>query len=214
MKRTSLITLILSVICLMMTYVLDYWFGYYQTLLPLAWSMTLELVVLFIPLPVVLITWIVSMILRKDRLWMTATLIGLLVLVGLKFGFILPPPHHLIVYGMKNRMVRDYSLDDLRRLAHDVDLLPRSPNEFPGPTKGFMGEDLDKTGLKGKYPFLSWGGGVSHISERDGLVNVRWGGEPAGYWGFSVAVNGGKANPSSLDAKILRVSDDIFFIAE
>jgi hypothetical protein len=219
MKKISLITLVSAVICLTMEYALDYYFGYYQnSISPIVWSMNLTLVEFSILPLVLLITWIASMILRKHRFWTTAMLIGLLTLIGLQLT-IMPPSHHLIVYSMKNRMMRDYSLDDLRHFARDFDQLPRLPDNEPGPTKAFRGWDLDKTGLKVKYPFLSWVKGPgfegpSFIIERDGVVNARWGSALAGHWGFSVAVNGARANPSSSDVKILRVSDDIFFIAD
>ena len=143
-------------------------------------------------------------------------MVGLLVLIGLKH--IIPTSNELIIYGMRDRMMRDYSLNDLRRLAREIDQLPRFPNTLPGPTKIFMSEDVDKTGLKGKYSFLSWGKGhgfegPSAITESDGVVTVWWGGALRGHWGFSVAVNGKRAEPDQ-DTKILRMSDDIFFVAE
>jgi len=222
MKLTSLIALVLPIIFLMTEYVLNYWYGYYEeSLSPISRSMMLELtefiLLLVLLLPALLIAWIISLFRKKHRLWTTAMLAGLLALIG--FQLIVLHPSKLIIYGMRNRMMRDYSLDDLRRFARDIDQLPRPPNDHYGSTKGFTMEDLDKTELKVKYPFLSWGKGPgfegpSFITESDGLVNVRWGGALAGHWGFSVVVNGGKANPSLLDAKILRVSDDIFFITE
>jgi hypothetical protein len=143
-------------------------------------------------------------------------LIGILALMGLRG--MLPPPI-LIMYGMRERMMRDYNLDDLRHLARDVDRIPRSP-DFPGSTtKGFMREELGETGLMKKYSFLMWPKGVvglegpSYIAETDEVVDVRWGGALAGHWGFNVAVNGKRIEPEP-GAKISRVSDDIFFVFE
>jgi hypothetical protein len=223
MKLTSLIALVLVVICLMTDYVLNYWYGYYEvSLRPIVWSVILELTefILFpiILFPVLLIICIISLFKKKHRLWTTAMLVGFLALMGLILERAIPHPRILVMYGMRERIMRDYSLDDLRHLARDVDQLPHSPNDPPGRDKGFMSEELDKTGLKGKYPFLSWGKthsfeGPSYIAETDGVVDVRWGGIPSGHWGFSVSVNGKRAEPEP-GTKILRVSDDIFFAIE
>jgi hypothetical protein len=153
---------------------IDYWFGYYQeSLSPVIWSAVLELVEFLIFPPVLLITWIISMILRKHRLWTTAMLIGLLALIGFQFT-ILPPSHHLIVYSMRDRVMRDYSLDDLRHFAREVDQLPRLPGNEAGPTKSFRGRELDKSGLKEKYPFLYWGGESAILAK--GMVWLMRGG--------------------------------------
>ena len=220
MKLTSLVTLVFAVICLMMEYVLTYWLGYYEKWMSSTlWIVILRLLGVTIPFFVLLITWIISLFRKKHRLWTTAMLIGLLALIGLMFK--LPPPQNMLAYSMRDRMMRDYSLDDLRRLARDVDQLPRSPDSRPGPTKIFMRDDLEKTGLKGKYPFLSLDKdkelgieGPSYICEGDGVVAVRWGGTLVGHWGFTVSVNGGRVNPAESGTKILRVSDDIFFSVE
>jgi hypothetical protein len=216
MKLTSLIALILAVICLMWEYVLNYWYGYHEeSLSPIVWNSICLLVELFILLPTLLIIWIVSLLRRKYRFWATATLVGFLALIGLRLGHIIPSPRILIMYGMRNRIIRDYSLDDLRRLAHDVDQLAPPQNAPLGQNKVFMREDVDKTQLKQKYPFLTWGrahsfNGPSAIAEEHGVVTVWWGGELSGHWGFGVAVNGGRAKPDPY-SRILRVSNDIFF---
>jgi len=57
--------------------------------------------------------------------------------------------------------------------------------------------------------------GPTHVHEEDGVVNVQWGGALVGYWGFSVAVNGGKLYlPSEPNTKALRLSDDILVVSE
>jgi hypothetical protein len=122
------------------------------------------------------------------------------------------------MYGMRDRMMRDYSLDDLRHLARDVDRIPRSPDLPGSTTKGWMRDELGETGLKKKYSFLMWPKdpdiqGPSYIAETDGVVDVRWGGALIGHWGFSVAVNG-KRIELDPGTKISRVSDDIFFVFE
>jgi hypothetical protein len=115
---------------------------------------------------------------------------------------------------MRDRILRDYGLDTLRHFARDFDRLPAVPknNFFPG--KVYQNEDLANTGLKDKYPFIAWIKSNGHegpegINEEDGVVRIIWGGRP--YWGFSVAINGAKINPSTgSNEKKIRVSDDIY----
>jgi hypothetical protein len=125
-------------------------------------------------------------------------LAGLLTLMGLKY--IMPWPHDLILYGMRDGMLRNHKLDDMRHFARDFDQLPK---------KSYSNDDLAKTGLKEKYPFLAW---CEFIAETDDVVHVYWGGFE-NHWGFAVAVNGKRIDPQNLapSAKIIRVSDDVFF---
>lgn len=206
-KRVSLTVLVLAVVCLITRYVLCYWGGYYQKpFTPFYYQELLALAGLTL-FPVLLITWIFSLLQKKNRLWTTAMLAGLLTLMGLKY--IMPWPHDLILYGMRDGMLRNYKLDDMRHFARDFDQLPRLPNGLPGPTKFYWNKDLAKTGLKEKYPFLAW---CEAITETDDVVYVSWGGFE-NHWGFSVAVNGKRIEPQILapSAKIIRVSDDVFF---
>jgi hypothetical protein len=157
--------------------------------------------------PVLLITWIFSLLQRKHRLWTTAMLAVLLTLLGLKY--IMPWPHDLILYGMRDGMFRNYNLEDMRHFARDFDQLPRLPHTLKTFKLSYRNSDLAKTGLKEKYPFLAWCEG---IFERDDVVYVFWGGFE-NHWGFSVAVNGKRIDTQNLapSAKIIRVSDDVFF---
>jgi hypothetical protein len=134
-------------------------------------------------------------------------------------------------------MMRDYSLDDLRNFARDVDRLPYTTNSLgldqnanptnSKPEKIFKGEDIDNTtGLKSRYSFLTWergynSNGPSLVEENAGAVVVLWGGALAGHWGFGVAVNGGKldfngglADWTEPGNQVLRVSDDIVFFTD
>jgi|GEM_PF-6859894 len=84
-KRVSLTVLVLAVVCLITRYVLCYWCGYYQkSFTPIGYQVLLALFGLIF-YPVLLITWIFSMLQRKHRLWTTAMLAGLLTLWGLKY---------------------------------------------------------------------------------------------------------------------------------
>jgi hypothetical protein len=105
-------------------------------------------------------------------------------------------------------MLGNYNLDDMRHFARDFNQLPRRPNA-PASKKSYYNDDLAKTGLKEKYPFLAW---CEFIVETNDVVHVYWGGFE-NHWGFAVAVNGKRIDPQNLapSAKIIRVSDDVFF---
>jgi hypothetical protein len=215
-KQTSLFILILAIICLILQYFLCYWVGYFEkSYAPITIWRILGMVG-FSLLFVQLFIWIFSLIRGNHRLWTTIMLISLFAFKWFEwFEDKLPPTTNLIVYGMRDRILRDYSLDALRHFALDFDRLPVVPNSLPG--KVYRNEDLTNTGLKDKYPFIAWIKSNGHegpegITEEDGMVHTTWGGRP--YWGFSVAINGAnsaKINPSTgSNIKKFRVSDDIY----
>ena len=206
-KRASLVVLVLAIVCQMVQYVLCYWCGYYQkSFSPILW---VELLALFgfILFLAALITWGVSLFQRKQRLWTTAVLVGLLSL------WMLPSSHDLILHGMRDGMLRNYSLDDVRHFAHDIEHLSSSSVSLVAGERIFMHQDLDlaKIRLKEKYPFLTW---CMCIAERTNVVSVEWGGFE-NHWGFTVAIDGKRIDPNprnfwSPDHKTIRISDDIF----
>jgi hypothetical protein len=219
-KQTSLSILILAIICLILQYVLCYWVGYFEkSYVPITIWRILGMVG-FSLLFVQLFIWIFSLIRRNHRLWTTVMLISLFAFKWFEwFEDKLPPTTNLIVHGMRDRILRDYSLDTLRHFARDFDRLPTLPkqNVRYGAVESFKeyrNEDLTNTGLKDKYPFIAWIKSNGHegpegITEEDGGVYTTWGVRP--YWGFSVAINGAKINPSTgSNIKKFRVSDDIY----
>lgn len=130
---------------------------------------------------------------------------------------IMPAPFVLIMYGMRNRIMRDYSLDDLRRLAQDFDRLPNLPNQ-PTPYKTYPNQDLMKTRLPEEYPFLMlfqspYDSGPDGIAELDGVVYVNGSRAEGGLY-FAVSINGKRISPTKVDNQndeSLRLSDDIYF---
>ena len=216
-KRTSLLILIFVGIYLMAKYAINYWFGYY--LIP-SGSYSLFLLCrdffwLFrlLIIPVFFAFLIISMIQKKDRLRITVMVIGLLALVGTEF--ILPHPKDFIVFGLRDQVMHDYSLDTLRQFARTVDQLPTPENLPPNLGKVFMSDDLIllETRLKEKYSFLKNRSTPSAITENNSVVNVWWGRHE---WGFSVMVTGEIIDPvvANPDAVIiLPVSNGIFFSA-
>jgi hypothetical protein len=213
-KRASLIIFVLAVVCLISRYALCYWCGYYQkSFAPIGLQELLAffgLVLIFTSF----VTWIVSLIKKQQQVWTTALLAGLFALWGLKY--ILPWPHDLILHGLRDGMVRNYGLDDIRHFARDFDQLSDIPiNDLDGHTKFYWNRfpgDLAKTGLKEKYLFLA---NCEAVVESDNKVHVDWGGFE-NHWGFSVAVDGKKIDSKYFvpNARIIRVSDDIVFTSD
>ena len=216
MKR-MIALLALMGICLASRYALNYWLGYHeQSYLPLAWQLLLVLIS-FVVFLYLLFIWIISLVRKNQRLWTTGMIVIVFILMGL--GWVLPP-RDMIIYGLRERLLQDYTLEELRSFAKDIDqALPQS-HQISRNTKILDREDLTKNGLKEKYSFLSWmkvahSDGPAYVSEKGGVVNVRWGSSFLGRWGFSVAVNGGKLDlPSESYSKALRLSDDIFVVYE
>lgn len=199
----------------MSRYALCYWCGYYQkSFAPIGLQELLAffgLVLIFASF----VTWIVSLIKKQQQVWTTALLAGLFVLWGLKY--ILPWPHDLILYGLRDGMLRNHKLDDIRHFARDFDQLPHIPmNDVDGQMKLYwnrrMDDDLSKTKLKDKYPFLA---NCEAVVESDKKVHVDWGGFE-NHWGFSVAVDGKRIAPPHLERsnRTIRASDDIYFTSE
>ena len=139
---------------------------------------------------------------------MTIVLIGILALKMLES--IMPAPVNLVIYGVRNRIVRDYSLDDIRKFAHDFD---RLPNLSDGKT--YLKDDLAKTGLEAKYPFLMTFvslhyRGPDAVQESDDVVYISGSRLQGGVY-ISVVLKENQAVPLTSDAPILCVSNDIVF---
>jgi hypothetical protein len=202
----------LAVVCLISRYVLCYWCGYYQeSFAPIG----LQELFAFFGLVLILaafITWIVSLIKKQQRIWTTTLLAALFALWGLKY--ILPWPHDLILYGLRDGMVRNYGPDEMRSFARDFDKLPNIPgNDVTEDMKLYWngrGEiDLSKTGLKEKYKFLA---NCEDVVEFDNNVHVDWGGFE-NHWGFSISIAGKRIDPMP-NRRIIRMSDDIYFTSD
>ena len=212
-KRTSFVILILAVVCLISRYVLCYWCGYYQkSFAPIGLQELLAffgLVLIFASF----VTWIVSLIQRQQRIWTTTLLAALFVLWGLKY--ILPWPHDLILYGLRDGMLRNYGLANMRQFARDIHETPTPTNLPPVFGKIFMHqEDLNplKMHMGGKYPFVAQ---CEAVGEFNDIVQIDWGGFE-NHWGVSIAVDGKRIDPQHLEPghRIIRASDDIYFTSD
>lgn len=186
--------------------------GYYQkSFSPIVFQTLLLGFLGFCLILVAFAAWIVSLIQRQQRVWTTTVLAGLLALWGLKY--VLHWHDDLILYGMRDGMLRNYGLDEMRHFARDFDKLPKIPkNDVDGRTKLYWNilknDDLPKTGLKEKYTFLAQ---CEAVVERDNIVYVDWGGFE-NHWGVCISVNDKRIDPQpQYWARIVRASDDIYF---
>lgn len=215
-RQASFIVFVLAIVCLMPQYNLYYSCGYHQkSINSILRQELLALLGLAFSFLFLFIIWIGSLFRRKHRFWTTAMLIGLLAFMELKSK--LPKPHDWILHGMRDGMLRNYGLDDMRHFARDFNQLPDIPeNDVDGHTKFYwnrlVNDDLAKTGLKEKYLFLA---NCEDVIERDGIVHVDWGGFE-NHWGFFVAVDGKKIDTQHWDpdARIIRVSNDVVFFSD
>jgi hypothetical protein len=213
-KRTPVIILAVSIFCIVIRYVTNYYYGFLEmpyTLFSVSIILSIVGIVMYI---VVLITWLVSIVQKSNCLWTTTIMIGMLFL-GVATNLI-TQPSDLILYGMRARLSEDYTLDTLRHFARDFDQLPDLKYNPVTPAKTYMNRDLVNTTLGSKYKFLNWmespAGykGPSFVSEENGVVNVEWGGALSDVWGFKVAVNGNPIVPDAGDLCSLRMSDDVY----
>lgn len=204
-KKLSIIILVAVAVCLMFEYLSSY---YIINFSPITCSSILGffIYVLFFIQVIVLI----ACMLRRSRVfWAASALVCVFALVGLKHA--LPRPGRLIIYGMQDRIVRDYGIDALRNFARDFDRLPNLKSyDFLLPEKVYRYEDIVSKGWLKKYPFLAWYSGAKFISESGGTVSVIWGGRPQ--WGFRVSAKGNNVVlPADTDTQFLRASSDVYF---
>lgn len=218
LKIFSFLFLVIIVTVIIGRPILAYWIGYYEwSFKPLFVSFLLDIIkdVSFLAL---LTIWITALVTKKQKLVSALFLLFSVILFGLNAVF--PTDGAMIVLGLKNRLIDDCSLDNLREFAQEFNCTPSTENQNHLGVKSFNQEDLAKTSFKNKYPFLAWvdsgfGKGPSGVSEYNQNVHVRWGGALVGHWGFSIGVNGAKVDlPSELGSTVIRLSDDIVVIYE
>jgi hypothetical protein len=212
-KTISFIFLALMIIFLTGWYASDYYGSTYSPIITGAIMRIVCGVTLFIQIVVCIVAWI-----RKHHRCMAA--IVLVLLFGLNVvGDTMPYHNDLILSGLRDRILRDYGIEALKHFAVDFDRTPPLEKyRMMLPVKIYKSEDLSGTKLVEKYHFLelynSLGyGGPNFVTESDGVVDVSWGGRP--HWGFRISVDGKALGaPITLGAKVLHVSDDIYFVLE
>jgi hypothetical protein len=216
MKILSSLCLLLIIVCQIGSYPFAYSMGWLGRSMWEFFNPFITGPLILVSFLVLVITWIASLWAPKTRLWTTTMFLGFLVLAGLDWYRVLPPPGSAVVYGIRNHVMQACTLDDLRHFTHDVHRDIPNIDVFHGDASALVGDRAEAyRKLQGHYPFLNWGLGQGDgplIQERDGALNVEWGGALPGHWGFSVTVDGGKnESETDSDTQVLRMSDDIYF---
>jgi hypothetical protein len=167
---------------------------------------------------------IVALFLKKHRVWLLAGLISfwpLVILIGFLTQTFCGTAPSLVLRGLHDRIMHDYTLDDLRHFASDVDQagilksgwVNHGDISYLTPQQKEAFEQLRK-----KYSFMHWmddgriltGPSILNYGEK-GDVAFEWGGALPGHWGCSISINGSKNEPyPDSQAVILRLSDDIY----
>jgi hypothetical protein len=213
LNKILIVIFALMLICLGSQYGLNYWVGYQeQSYLPLALGFFLEVLgcILFASL---LLSSTLCLFQAPRRAFSAIIATGLLVVLAFNI-WILPAPTWFIVYGLRDRILHDYSFDELRQFAKDVHSMDVANNNWDNDV--IVRKMQDELELGKRYPFLARkrdhkAYGPSFYNEVDGVVNVRWGGAIIGHWGLSVAVDGESADlPIGSGIKALRLTRDIF----
>jgi hypothetical protein len=213
MKRIAsqayLFPLIVLDMCFLMEPKINYYLGFW--LIPDSDFGSLFLVRFIATIAIIAYSIIlIALLARRSKYILNASLLSTLLIVLLaSLGE--PDPNNAIIYGLKDRLMRDLQVNGLNQFARDVDGLPY-PNGTSG-DKVFMHEDMKlvEMRLHPKYGFLADKYAPSSVEEIDGVVNVWWGRRQ---WGFSVKIPWSTNGPLSFrngDIIILPVSENVLF---
>ncbi len=212
MKITAALCLALQIALIGMEYIVSYCQGFYEKpnhlflLLPL-WVAPFYFLI-FLTLGSLAMF---SLGRNLHRFWVTSAFLTFFVIL-IVTNLILPAPGNMLAYGLRNRVMRDYTLDDLRKFAHDADqaglLKESAPGSITPPAEAL-------TQLEIKYPFIrskdNWGPRLMNFGDED-VVNFVWGGALTGHWGCSIGIDGRKNEPDQVGHGLaLPVSEDIYF---
>jgi energy-coupling factor transporter transmembrane protein EcfT len=230
MKTASIACLVLASLLVVLNHLANYWLGYSETIRaefaadPVIGLFSMESA----PFLILIILAIITLFLKKHRVWLLAVLISfwpLVILIGfLTLTFCGTGPS-LILRGLHDRIMHDYTLDDLRHFASDVDqagILKSGQGYVDHGDISSLNLTYEQkeafAQLRKKYPFMHWmdegrflhGPSILNYEEK-GVVDFEWGGALSGHWGCSISTNGTKnaSHPDS-QAVILRLSDDIY----
>jgi hypothetical protein len=227
MKTSSIVCLVLAGLLVILNHAANYWLGYSESSQAgLASDPILGLLMECSIFGYLLFLVIISVFRKPRGRWPLYSLIVFWPLVVL-IEFSIGRPGPLIVHGLRDRVMHDYSLDDLRQFARDVNQGISFKGNPPfgkwinhGDTSELTeSEKIVYTRLRQKYPFTHWmagpqgRAGPSIASPEDGVVVFEWGGALPGHWGCSISTKGANNEDGSdvPDTTILHVSDDIYF---
>ena len=227
MKVITIVWLVLAALLVVLNRAAHYWLGYSET--PEAFALSDRFFAIMAEFGLFLLLIIPALgteLAKKGRLWSYIGLLGFWpVVIGTFFVVqtFAKSGGELIAQGLRDRVMHELSLDDLRRFAkevhqarllHDQDLVSQADTTGLDPEQRYaLGQ------LVTKYPFMhwlfdddQWYGAALLDHGQDGVVDFQWGGGNRGHWGCSISIDGAKNEPlTGPPPKILRVSDDIYF---
>jgi hypothetical protein len=216
MKALSFTSLALALVYAASEYAGFYYYGALHV------SAAFALLDLFMPLfvtlvlfPILVISFVISLARRRDRIWTCAMLMGFLCTAILVRTNVLRP-EHMQVYGIHDRVMKAFTLDDLRQFAKNVH------QEIPDimilhDDGASLNAERVATyrKLQHSFPFLTWGVGSERsaiVQDQDGVITVQWGSPLMGHFGLSVSIDNTKKDLDPIDARdVIRASDDIYF---
>lgn len=227
MKIITIVWLVLAILLVVLNHAGNYWLGYSET--PTALAVTNRFFGLLVEIALFLLFIIPALwteLTGRQRLWSYAGLLGFWPLVILTFYLLQAlanPAGDLIAHGLRDRVLRDVSPDQLRHFAKEV-----KEGEFLKDAD--LLNALDTSGLtarqqtlfaqmQAKYPFMHWlddgdqlrGPSLLNCGQDD-VVEFEWAVKNRGRWGCSISIDGAKNETIPFpNATILRVSDDIYF---
>ena len=219
MKKTSVVCLILASLLVIFNHAANYWLGYSETEVAfLAIDPIIGLFLEFAIFAYLFFVVILSLFVKPRSRWPLYSLVAFWPSVILTW-YCLGLPGPLIARGLRDRVVHDYTLDDLRRFAREVDqagLLKHGDWIKYGGSLELTGQQKEAFARINKnYTFMHMGEEARLVNfGEDNIVSFIWGGALPGHWGCVISLDGSNNHAhddSSADTKILRVSDDIYF---
>jgi hypothetical protein len=227
MKIITIVWLVLGALLVVLHRVAHYWLGYAES--PAAFAVTdpfFGVMAEFVLFLLFIFPAIGTELAKKGRAWSFIGLLGFWPVVLLTFFLVQTfaiPGGEVTMRGLRDRVMDDYSLDDLRHFAKDVndgEILKDEDLVSQSETSGLT--DSQRAALAqlvSKYPLMHWldddekwfGPSLLDYGQ-DNVVAFEWGGDNRGRWGCSISVDGSKNEPVyGSPMKVLRVSDDIYF---
>jgi amino acid transporter len=215
MKAVSLTCLLVGVVMELLMYVANYAMGWGSTnSLLLAGNSLMGLLVFFLVIVGLLVAVARSLYRREKRFWPTICLvIFVLVVFALPSVFVLPG--YMSAYGLRDHMMRDFTLDQLRSFAREVQAGPIGGRSISPYDLSELSDSEKQTvlDLRKKYPFLQWGSHGAVVNSGADFVSLMWG-SGFGHWGCYIALDKTEGGPLDLpQVKILRISNDIYFFS-
>jgi hypothetical protein len=225
MRLASILCLVMACLLLIRDHLENYWLGYSETTEALGAANGFIWMFVGFGLWIVLLSLAIASRFRKQRSWWPLGCFLAFWPLIILLGAILGPSANQVIRGLRDRVMHDYTLDDLRHFARDVNQAGFFKNKSIGVIHGDISglsesEKASYAALKQKYGFMHWlddgrvltGPSILNFGDDD-IVVFEWGGG-FGHWGCSISNNGSRNDPYPATFPTIRVSDDIYFFCD